>query len=214
MLNNIDGVIFDMDGTIIDSMGVWRQVDEDFLRKRNISLPKGLQRTIEGMSFDDTAVYFKRSFSLPEEIDDIQSEWLGMAKHFYENTIPLKPGAYRFIYKLRNEGKRIGLATSNSIELAEPVLKRTGLFGFFDSIVTGCEVGRDKNFPDIFLLSARKLDVKPSRCAVFEDSLSGIIGASKAGMKVVAVYDKHSVLKKDELPRTVEKYITSFEEIA
>lgn len=214
VLNNIDAVIFDMDGTIIDSMWVWRKVDQDFLKKRNIDLPEGLQKTIEGMSFTDTAIYFKNSFSLPEGIEDIQNEWLEMVRHYYEYTIPLKPGAYEFICNLKDDGKKIGLATSNFIELAELVLKRTGILDFFDTIVTGCEVGKEKNCPDIFLLTARKLDVSPSRCVVFEDSLSGITGALRAGMKVVAVHDEYSLLKKDELSGMVERYITNFQEIA
>lgn len=214
MLNDIDAVIFDMDGTIIDSMWVWKRVDEDFLRSRNIDMPYNIQKQIEGLSFTDTAKYFKAKFSLEEDIEDIKTEWLYMVKHYYENVIPLKEGAYEFICRLKQDGKKIGLATANSRDLAEIILKRTELYDFFDTIVTCCEVERDKSFPDIFLKVANHLEVYPSRCLVFEDTLASMKGAKMAGMRVVAVYDEYSLPYKDEIINYADKYINKFEEIA
>ncbi|WP_337960903.1 HAD family hydrolase [Caloramator sp. mosi_1] len=90
MLKDIKAVIFDMDGTIIDSMWVWREVDVEFLKRRNIELPEDLQRAIEGLSFTETAVYFKERFNLEESIEEIMQEWLEMVDHYYRNVIQAK----------------------------------------------------------------------------------------------------------------------------
>lgn len=214
MLKDIDAVIFDMDGTIIDSMWVWKKVDEDFLKKRGLSLPDDIQKQIEGLSFTQTANHFKDRFDLPDEIDEIKNEWIDMVTHFYSNTIPLKEGVLKFISLIYKKGLKIGLATSNSKELVDIVLKRTGIFNYFNSIVTSCEVERDKSFPDIFLLAAKQLEVVPHRCLVFEDTLSAIKGAKKAGMKVIAVSDEYSLPYKNEIVSCADHFIIDFSEIA
>lgn len=214
MREDIKAVIFDMDGTIIDSMWVWKKVDEDFLAKRNISATFNIQERIEGLSFVDAARYFKKAFSLEEKIEDIMDEWTEMVKHYYSDIIPLKKGAFVFIESLKSSGIKIGLATSNSRELTESVLKRTGILSFFDIVVTGSEVDREKCFPDIFLKTAEGLNVSPLDCLVFEDTLAGVTGAKKAGMTVTAVYDEYSLSLKEELMRMADRYINNFEEIA
>jgi haloacid dehalogenase superfamily, subfamily IA, variant 3 with third motif having DD or ED/haloacid dehalogenase superfamily, subfamily IA, variant 1 with third motif having Dx(3-4)D or Dx(3-4)E len=214
MLNNIDAVIFDMDGTLIDSMWVWEKVDDDYLMKRNIVVPGDLRKQIEGLGFTETAQYFKNRFSLNDSIKDIMNEWMDMVKYYYQNTIPLKQGVFEFINSLNMKKIKIGLATSNSRELTEMVLKRTNIYHFFNSIVTSCEVCKDKSYPDIYLRTADNMKVKPEKCLVFEDTLSGIIGAKKAGMRAAAVYDEYSVLGRNEIENRADKYIMSFEEIA
>lgn len=214
MFNDIQAVIFDMDGTIIDSMWVWKKIDYDFLTKREILVPPDIQQQIEGLGFNDTARYFKEKFSLPDEIDDIKNEWMDMVRHYYTNVISLKKGVYQFISDLKAKGVKIGLATSNSRELSETILKRTGIYGFFDSIVTSCEVEKDKSCPDVFLRTAEELKICPSACLVFEDTLAGITGAKRAGMKVFAVYDEYSLPWKDKLIELADRYISDFEEIA
>jgi HAD superfamily hydrolase (TIGR01509 family) len=214
MLGNIDAVIFDMDGTIIDSMWVWKKVDADFLKKREISIPEDMQKQIEGLSFTQTAKYFKDRFGLQDEIDEIKNEWLDMVAHFYSNTIPLKEGVPEFLSILKRNGIKIGLATCNSRDLVNLVLKRTGIYNYFNSIVTSCEVEKDKSFPDIFLHAAKQLEVPPSRCLVFEDTLCAIMGAKKAGMKVIAVADDYSLPYKNEIISYADNYIIDFCEIA
>jgi HAD superfamily hydrolase (TIGR01509 family) len=214
MFDGIDAVIFDMDGTLIDSMGIWKKIDCDFLAKRNISMPDDIQKHIEGLSFTDTAIYFKQNFSLPENIEDIKKEWLHMVKEYYENKIPLKDGALDIICKIKRSGRKIGLATSNYRDLVEAALTRTGIYQYFDSIVTSCEVSKDKSFPDIYLRTSEELNVPPERCLVFEDTLSGITGARKAKMRVIAVYDEYSLHAKEQLIKNADRYIKSFCEIA
>ena len=192
MLDNIDAALFDMDGTLIDSMWMWRQIDIDYLGQFGIELPDDLQKTIEGWSFDETARYFQKRFGITDDVNVIKAEWNAMAYDFYLNEVQLKPGAIEFLKELRKRGIRCGIATSNSKELVAAVLKNLNVREYFEEIHTACEVEHGKPFPDIYLLVAEKLGADPSRCLVFEDILPGIEAGKAAGMKVCAVYDEYS----------------------
>lgn len=213
MFKGIKAVFFDMDGTIIDSMWMWKQIDVEFLGNRRIELPADLQQQIEGMSFSETAVYFKETFGLTESIDEIKCIWNNMAMEKYRNEVPLKKGVLDFLIKLKKNGYKLGIATSNSIELAMCSLEARGIVGYFDSIVTGCDVGVGKPAPDIYLKNAENCQVDPSECLVFEDILQGIDAGHNAGMKVCAVFDEYSVYIDEEKHQRADYYINDFTEI-
>jgi HAD superfamily hydrolase (TIGR01509 family) len=211
MLSNIKSVIFDLDGTLIDSMWVWKQVDIEYLKKRSIVLPEDLQKSIEGLSFNETAIYFKRRFELEDSIDKIKDEWTDMVGNFYKSSIKAKKGVKEFLVYLSEKNFKIGLATSNFKDLAVDVLKSNDLIQYFDQIVTTCEVPRDKSYPDVFLETARRLNTLPEECIVFEDTLSAILGAVKAGMRVIGVYDSFGTCTPEELSEKTERIINDFE---
>lgn len=213
MLKDIQAAIFDLDGTLVDSMWVWEKVDVDYLKKRNISMPSDLRENIEHLAFDETAKYFKDRFNLPDSLEDIKNEWHEMAEVEYKNNVSLKPGAYEFIKYLKVSGVKVGLATSNSIPLLEVILKKHGIYEYFDSITTTNEVSRGKNFPDVYLLAAEKLGVSPENCVVFEDILPAVKGAKAAGMKVVAIYDEFSAHLKEEISSLADNYIKQYEDL-
>jgi HAD superfamily hydrolase (TIGR01509 family) len=214
MLNRIKGVIFDLDGTLIDSMWIWKEIDIQFLSKRGIELPDDLQKAIEGMSFTETAIYFKERFSLKESIEAIKAEWNAMAYEFYTNKVPLKDGVMEFIKDLKDRGLKLGIGTSNSRELAIEVLKRHNILPYFDTLRTSCEVKKGKPYPDVFLKVAEDLNITPEKCLVFEDTYAGVLAAKRAGMKVIAVKDELSFPYKSEICSLADKYIESFKEIA
>ncbi len=214
MLKNIKAVIFDMDGTIIDSMWIWKDIDVKYLNKRGIDLPGDLQRQIEGMSFTETAYYFKERFGLPDNIEDIKKEWYIMAEDYYKNKILLKDGAKEFIELLKIRKIKVGIGTSNSRELALEVLKKHDIHHYFDTIRTSCEVDKGKPHPDVFLKVAEDLGVKPKECLVFEDTYAGVLAASRAGMKVVAVQDPVSIESKNDICKLAFDYIENFNNIA
>ena len=193
MLKNIEGAIFDMDGTLIDSMWVWLKVDIDFLKKRNIPMPKNLRSEIEHLSFIDCAKYFKKTFSLPETIEEIMEEWNTMAYTEYVENVQVKEGVPTFLKNLKDSGVKLALATSNCRLLLEVILKKFEIYDLFDAIVITDEVGKPKSEPDIFLKAAELLNVQPSKCVVFEDILPAVKSAKKAGMKVVAISDDSSI---------------------
>ena len=213
MLKNIKGAIFDMDGTLIDSMWVWSKIDEEYLTKRNISLPENLKQEIEHMSFSEVAKYFKDRFNLADTIEDIQSEWSSMASYHYTHDVKLKPGVKEFLLILKSKGIKIGLATSNSIPLIEIVLKKNGIYDLFDSISTTDEVTRGKDFPDIYLLAAKRLNLQPEDCAVFEDILPAIKGAKLANMIVIGVHDLYSEYQKQDIISCADMYISEYDEL-
>lgn len=214
MMSNIHAVIFDLDGTLVDSMWIWEKIDIDYLGKRGIELPDDLQKVIEGMSFTETANYFKERFGLKDTIDEIKEEWLDMTKDFYNNKIVLKKGVYDLLVYLRSRGIKIGIGTSNAEELAKGVLLKNNVIDFFDSIRTSCEVENGKPEPDIFLKVAEDLGVEPDKCLVFEDTYAGVLAAKRAGMKVFAIADETSFAYKEEISSLADKYLEGFEEIA
>lgn len=214
MIKDIKAVIFDLDGTLVDSMWIWKQIDVDYLEKRGIPLPEDLQKTIEGMSFTETAQYFKDRFQLSEDLEDIKKEWLEMAEDFYANQIPLKDGVWAFLSALQEKNIKMGIGTSNAKDLAQKVIGKHNLLPFFHSIRTSCEVEKGKPHPDIFLKVAEDLKVNPEACLVFEDTYAGVLAAKRAGMKVIAVADATSLAYAEEIRSLADQYIESFEEIA
>lgn len=212
-LDNFEAIIFDLDGTLIDSMWIWKQIDIDFLEKRNIVLPDDLQKDIEGMSFTETANYFIERFALNESLEDIQREWNEMAKQFYRKHIPLKEQVYEVIQYALSRGIKLGIGTSNSRELLHEVMEAHGLNAWFDSVRTSCEVAKGKPSPDIFLKVAEDLMVNPERCLVFEDTHAGVLAAKNAGMTVYAIYDDLSAPYMDVIKRDADAYINSFSEV-
>lgn len=213
MLEGIKAVIFDLDGTLVDSMWMWKDIDIEFLGKYGYELPSNLQSEIEGMSFSETAEYFKNRFNLNISLDEIKAEWNQMAWNKYLNEVPLKEGVEDFLRYLKSNHIKAGIATSNSRELVNLIIESHGVKDYFDSVRTSCEVERGKPSPDIYLLVAKDLGVEVDQCLVFEDVIQGIMAGKNAGMKVCAVYDhfsKEVTMQKTELS---DYYIESFYEI-
>lgn len=213
MLENIKGAIFDLDGTLVDSMWVWNKIDIDYLESKGHALPENLNAEICHLSFTQTANYFKERFSLSDSIDTILKDWNNMAYNHYSENVKLKDGVKEVLDKLKENNIKIALATSNSVPLLEACLKNNGIYDYFDSITTTDEVSNGKNCPDVYLLAAKKLNVNPKNCIVFEDILPAIKGAKAADMTVIAVSDKHSLNDLDEIINHSDKYINSYFEL-
>ena len=210
MMQNIDAVIFDMDGSLVDSMWMWRAIDVEYLGSFGIPLPEDLQSRIEGMSFAETAMYFKEHFPIPDTTEDIMDTWNRMAWDKYLHEVPLKMGITEFLRSCRERGILLGIATSNSRELVENVAKVHNLRDYFTSIITGSEVKRGKPAPEIYLAVARELGTAPSRCLVFEDIVAGIIAGKNAGMRVCAVEDEYSSHDRERKKKLADYYIEDY----
>lgn len=213
MLQNIKAAIFDLDGTLIDSMWIWDKIDKDYLAEKNIQVPENLNNEIAHLSFNQVAKYFKERFNLDDSLDEIKNSWNTMAYNHYSNNIKLKNGVKEFLDLLKSLNIKIALATSNSKELLEAALKSNGIYDYFDSITLTDEVSVGKHEPDVYLLAAKKLGVAPEDCLVFEDIIQAVRGAKKAGMKVIAVEDDRSLDDKEKLLIASDKFITDFSEI-
>lgn len=213
MLENIKAVLFDMDGTLIDSIWIWGEIDIEYLGKHGYEVPSGLQQEIEGMSFSECAAYFKERFRIPDSVEMIKTEWIERAKDKYAHEIPLKPGAKRFLKFLKEQGIPMGIATSSSRELLDTAMEALGLSDYMDYCMTSCEAGAGKPAPDIYLKVARELGAAPEECLIFEDTPTGMQAGINAGSKVCAVADTFSESRKDLIFQLADYYIESYDEI-
>lgn len=213
MLNDIKAVLFDLDGTLVESMSMWGDIDVDYLEKFHIPVPEGLQKAIEGLSMYQTAVYFKDNFAIEDSLEEIMDEWNRMAYEKYTTEIPLKPGARAFLNGLKDKNIPCGIATSNSRILTEAILKSHQVENYFSVMVTGDEITNGKPDPEVYLEAAKKMGVAPEHCLVFEDIPFGIIAGKRAGMTVCAVEDAYSMKDMEEKIRLADFYIKSYEEL-
>jgi len=213
MLENIEAVIFDLDGTLIDSMKTWKKIDIEYLAKFDKRVPEDLNDEIEGMSFTETAYYFKERFDIPDSIEQIKKDWDDAAYSKYAHEVLLKDGVKSFIKKLKEKNIKLGIATSNSRKLTQVALERLKIIDYFSVIKTACEISKGKDSPDIYKEVAKELGVTSDKCLVFEDIVVGIQAGINAGMKVCAVYDDFSKDTDEEKKKLADYYIYSFHEI-
>ena len=156
LLKGKEAVIFDLDGTLVDSMWMWKQIDIEYLGRFGYECPPQLQKEIEGMSFSETAVYFKEKFQIPDSLEEIKQCWVDMSIEKYRCQVPMKKGVRRFLSYLKENGFRAGIATSNGRAMVDAVLHSLDMEAFFQVITTACEVAAGKPAPDIFLLACEK----------------------------------------------------------
>lgn len=213
----IQAVIFDLDGTLVDSMWMWKDIDIEYLGRYQIPLSEEFQREIEreieGKSFTETAVYFKERFQLPKTLEEIKEDWNLMAYEKYAHVVPLKPGAKEFLEFLKEKQIPCGIATSNSLELVTAALKQHGIFDYFSAIITGCMVQKGKPAPDVYLKAAEELHADPTACLVFEDVPMGILAGKHAGMTVCAVADRFSEDQLEAKKELADAFITSYDQV-
>lgn len=214
LLENIEALIFDLDGTLIDSMWVWVTIDKEYLRKYHLKEPDGFYENMEGKSYVEVARYYQEIFpELSLTIEEIMDEWTMMAHEKYMTQVPLKKGAKSFLKEVRKQGIRTGIATSNSKEMVIDTLKALEIDDLFDSVRSACEVASGKPSPDVYLLVSEDLGISPEKCLVFEDVPMGILAGKNAGMKVCAVEDEFSRIQKDKKRELADYYIKDYYDI-
>lgn len=214
MLTGKKAVIFDMDGSLVDSMWVWTEVDDIYMEKYGLTMPENFHKEIEGMSFTETAQYFVDTFpQLNFTVEEVKREWQEMTMDMYCTKVPLKPGAGEFLRRVKQAGIRLGIATSNARELAEAALDALQIHELFDTVRTSCEVAKGKPAPDVYLKAAEDLQVDPAECLVFEDIPSGILAGKRAGMTVCAVEDEFSRPYEKEKRELADYYICDYAEV-
>lgn len=213
LMENMQGAIFDLDGTLLDSMGVWEQIDQDFLSRRGLMVPDDYIAAVTPLGFQDAAEYTIKRFYLTDTPDELIREWSEMAEYAYGHTVPLKPYAGEYLRKLKKQGVKLAVATALTQALYIPALKNNGIYELFHSFTTLGETGGRKGEPGIYLKAAQKIDVPPKNCAVFEDILEGIRGASAGGFYTVGVFDTYSAHDKERMQASAGRYIKDFSEL-
>ena len=213
MLRNTKAVIFDLDGTLIDSMWIWKDIDIAYFAEKGIEMPEDLQEKIEGMSMRETATFMKKTFDIEDDEQTMMNTWNHMAMDAYCHRVPLKEGAKEFLQFLKEQGIKTGIATSNSKELLHAVAEKLDLYSYIDCFLTGNEVAHGKPFPDVYLEVAQRLAVSPRDCLVFEDVLPGIMAGKHAGMRVCAIYDDYTKDVVEEKKQSADYYIQNYREL-
>lgn len=212
-LQEMKGAIFDLDGTLLDSMGVWNDVDRIFFSRRGMEVPEDFIAAITPLGFQAAAEYTVKRFHLQEKEEDIIKEWYGLARKAYAEQVVLKPFAKEYLDVLKKNKVRLAAATASDVFLFEPCLIHNGILDYFDTIVTVRDVKRGKGFSDIYDLAAQNMELTALECVVFEDILKGVEGAKAGGFLAVGVEDQHSACEKEKIMEISDIYISSWQEL-
>lgn len=204
--------IFDMDGTLIDSMPAWENLGRDYLKQKGIKVPENLNEIINAMSLTESANYFRREFRIKDSVKKIISDINKLIEDKYRYEILLKPYVNEYLSSLKSAGVTMCIATATPIELAEAALKRLNVFQYFYCIVCCDEVGVGKTKPDVYYLAIKKMGADIENTMVYEDADYAIETAKKAGFYTIGVYDEAAGKTKEEMKLLCDKYIDSFED--
>ncbi|MFU0828432.1 MAG: HAD family phosphatase [Lachnoclostridium sp.] len=207
---NFEAAIFDLDGTLLNSMDVWEKIDIAFLKKRNLPVPPDYITEICARSFEEAAQYTIELFDMSMSVESVIEEWNAMAAYEYAHNIRLMPYTYEYLLQLKELQVKLAVATGLPEELYKPCLINNGIYDMFDFLCSADQVQKGKEYPDIFLFAARGLKVSPEKCIVFEDVLPAIRSAKQAGMITYCVYDKYSAHNEEKIRSIADGYIYDF----
>ena len=194
-------------------MWMWPDIDREYLNRFGIEYDDNLKNEIDGISFHETAVYFKNKFGISDSVEKICKDWEEMAYDKYKYEVKEKPGCKKFLEHLRLKGIRMGIATSNKRSMVDVVLESLDMKVFFEVITTSDEVKRGKPAPDVYLTTANLLNVEPKNCLVFEDVVAGIMAGKSAGMKVCAIEDDFTKEVRQKKKELSDYYIVDYSEL-
>lgn len=212
-LTHMRAAIFDLDGTVLDSMWIWADINERFLRSRGVAMPEGYLEIMSSMGFLEAARYTVNRFGLADDPQTLCTHYQDASCDYYKNRIGLKPGAGEYLRRLKARGVKMGIATASVERVFLPALRRNGIDGLFDVVVSSDDVRRGKDFPDIYLEAARRLHTPPEHCVVFEDILSGTRSAKSVGMAVVGVYDDSARHDRAAIEAVADVFIKEYAEL-
>ena len=205
----IKGAIFDLDGTLFDSMFIWDTIGEIYLRSIGYEPKENLNETFRTMSLYNAACYYKREYGVTLSVDEITDGVNRMVEKYYINEVQLKSGAYDFVKHLHNIGVKMCIATATDKYLVQAALERCGISDCFSEIFTCTSIGHSKDEPDIYREALKHLGTPKEDTLVFEDAIYAIRTAKKDGFRVVAIYDK-SEGNQAEVKSLCDYYITDY----
>ena len=209
----IKGAIFDVDGTLLDSMEIWEDVGVRYLNSIGIEAEPDLGTVLFTMSIQEGAAYVKEHYHLSQEPEEIEQGVLDIISNYYKKTALLKSGAKELLEKLDKHNIPMTVASSNNKKEIEMAFERLGIAKYFDRIFTCEEVGAGKTKPDIYLRAAEYLGTRPEETVVFEDVIHAIRTAKQAGFQVVGIYDETSKDDQEEVRREADWYCREWAEL-
>ncbi len=200
----LKGAIFDMDGTLLDSMYVWRDFDREYLRRHGIDTEEDLRDRIAPMTLPQAAVFFRERFGLPYTVEEIIDQVNSQVEEEYFYKVQPKPGIPEMVKAFYEAGVKMCIATATDRYLAEAALKRTGLLQYFSKIFTSTEIGSSKREPKTFQIALEYLGTPKDETYVFEDAAYAVMAAKSFGFHVVAIKDPHSSHHGPEIRETAD----------
>ena len=211
-MNTKKAVIFDFDGTLVDSMQLWAEINEEFFGKHAIDF-KNENFNFNNMTQTEVAHHLVERFSLSQTPALVQQTWLDMSIRKYSEKNYLKDYVREYLANLHQKGIRMAIATANSEQIVRAVLKIYELDGYITQIASCCEVKKAKPSPDVFLAAAKKIKVNPKDCLAFDDTLEGVRSAKAAKMMTYAIHEPYYNRNEEEIRNLSDGYIYSFEEM-
>ncbi len=210
--------IFDADGTLLDSMPMWRNITYQYARDKGLTVPENLHETLNRLSMEQCAVCYQE-LGAPGSVHEIVQELIDYAHRGYEEQVPPKPCAPEFLKLLHENGVCVAVATASHAHAVKAACVRCGMAPYIDLFLSCAQVGKSKEHPDIFLQCAEYFHASAKESVVFEDSAYALLTAKKAGFATVAVEDEISLHSesgpesKEGLQTLSDRYITSFQEL-
>lgn len=206
----MEAAIFDLDGTLLDSMPIWQRLGEKYLLQKKLQPAPGLQDVLKTLSLQQAARHFQAAYGLCETEETIIGEIETIIADFYRYEVPLKAGAAEYLQQLQDQNVSMGIATATERRLAESALERLDIHKYFSTVLTNSEVGVGKNSPLIYQRAAAQLGAPLVNTVIFEDALHAIETATAAGFRVVGVHDETAEKDRERIEALTERYIYSF----
>lgn len=208
----LKGAIFDLDGTLLDSMHFWENLGAEYLREKGIEPPGNINEILKTMSLEQSARYFREEYGVSGSEEEIIKEILMMIEDQYRFKAPLKASVILFLDMLYRNNVRMCVATATGHDLAKAALERLNAAKYFEFIFTCSEAGVGKDSPEFFIKVLERLKTPMHETMVFEDALYAIKSAKAAGLLVAAVYDESSSEDREEIKLAADVYLDSFED--
>ena len=206
--------IFDMDGTLVDSMGHWKHLEYEFLESKGITGDiNEVLKDIQHMTIPAAMEYFIHRFGFEGTVDSLTEEFNALMAAHYASDVEVKPGVPAYLESLHQQGVKMCIASATSVPLVTICLERLGLRKYFEFLLSCVDVNASKDKPDVFLEAARRLGGTPAETAVFEDSLVASTSAKSAGFHVVGIYDKYSEHNWPAIKELADELIEDWEKV-
>lgn len=207
---DIDAVIFDMDGTLLNSTSLWQDIDKAFFAKRGMEVPEEYAQHIVHLGLKQAAIYTKKAYGFDETPEEIMEEWHQMSLDIYQHDVELKPGALELLELLKSRGVKMAIATANDDKLYMPCIERLGIGKYFDFIADVNNVKEGKQSAKIYEFLAERMGVKKENTMVVEDMPTCVKTAYQNGFITVAIFDNASKDYDSEKRDNSDLYINSF----